>query len=65
MMKQVQLGGLTVSAEGLGCMGMADAARELSVGLVAYSPLGRGFLAGTVDTAALAANEGHSDRKPS
>jgi aryl-alcohol dehydrogenase-like predicted oxidoreductase len=35
---------------------VADAARELSVGLVAYSPLGRGFLTGTVDTAALAAN---------
>lgn len=32
---------------------VADAARELSVGLVAYSPLGRGFLTGTVDTAAL------------
>jgi aryl-alcohol dehydrogenase-like predicted oxidoreductase len=37
---------------------VADAARELSVGLVAYSPLGRGFLTGTVDTAALAANDG-------
>lgn len=24
MMKQVQLGGLTVSAEGLGCMGMSS-----------------------------------------
>jgi aryl-alcohol dehydrogenase-like predicted oxidoreductase len=29
------------------------ALRELGVGLVAYSPLGRGFLTGTVDTAAL------------
>jgi hypothetical protein len=37
---------------------VADAARELSVGLVAHSPLGRGFLTGTVDTAALAANDG-------
>ena len=30
-----------------------DALRELNVGLVPYSPLGRGFLTGTVDTAAL------------
>jgi aryl-alcohol dehydrogenase-like predicted oxidoreductase len=37
---------------------VADAARELSAGLVAYSPLGRGFLTGTVDTAALADNDG-------
>jgi aryl-alcohol dehydrogenase-like predicted oxidoreductase len=37
---------------------VADAARELSAGLVAYSPLGRGFLTGSVDTAALAANDG-------
>jgi aryl-alcohol dehydrogenase-like predicted oxidoreductase len=37
---------------------VADAARELSAGLVANSPLGRGFLTGTVDTAALAANDG-------
>jgi aryl-alcohol dehydrogenase-like predicted oxidoreductase len=37
---------------------VADATRELSVGLVAYSPLGRGFLTGTVDTAALAASDG-------
>ena len=34
------------------------AARELGVGLVAYSPLGRGFLTGTVDTFALAADDG-------
>ncbi len=37
---------------------VADAARELGVGLVAYSPLGRGFLTGTVDTGALAADDG-------
>lgn len=37
---------------------VADAARELGVGLVAYSPLGRGFLTGTVDTANLAADDG-------
>jgi aryl-alcohol dehydrogenase-like predicted oxidoreductase len=37
---------------------VADAARELGVGLVAYSPLGRGFLTGTVDTTALAAGDG-------
>ncbi|MFF7144704.1 aldo/keto reductase [Streptomyces nodosus] len=37
---------------------VADAARELGVGLVAYSPLGRGFLTGTVDASALAANDG-------
>ncbi|MEW2492595.1 aldo/keto reductase [Streptomyces nodosus] len=37
---------------------VADAARELGVGLVAYSPLGRGFLTGTVDAGALAANDG-------
>jgi aryl-alcohol dehydrogenase-like predicted oxidoreductase len=30
-----------------------DAMRELGVGLVPYSPLGRGFLTGTVDTKAL------------
>ncbi|HXW47014.1 MAG TPA: aldo/keto reductase [Streptosporangiaceae bacterium] len=30
-----------------------DALRELNVGLVAYSPLGRGFLTGAVDIAAL------------
>lgn len=33
-------------------------ARELDVGLVAYSPLGRGFLTGTVDVSTLAANDG-------
>ncbi|MYV45583.1 aldo/keto reductase [Streptomyces sp. SID2888] len=37
---------------------VADAARELGVGLVAYSPLGRGFLTGTVDANSLAANDG-------
>jgi len=37
---------------------VTEAARELGVGLVAYSPLGRGFLTGTVDTTALAANDG-------
>jgi aryl-alcohol dehydrogenase-like predicted oxidoreductase len=34
-----------------------DALRELSVGLVLYSPLGRGFLTGTVDISALDAND--------
>jgi aryl-alcohol dehydrogenase-like predicted oxidoreductase len=34
-----------------------DAMREFGVGLVAYSPLGRGFLTGTVDTANLDAND--------
>ncbi len=37
---------------------VADAARDLGVGLVAYSPLGRGFLTGTVDPATLAASDG-------
>jgi aryl-alcohol dehydrogenase-like predicted oxidoreductase len=37
---------------------VAEAARELGAGLVAYSPLGRGFLTGTVDTTALTANDG-------
>jgi aryl-alcohol dehydrogenase-like predicted oxidoreductase len=32
---------------------VVDALRELGVGLVAYSPLGRGFLTGTVDVNAL------------
>jgi aryl-alcohol dehydrogenase-like predicted oxidoreductase len=34
-----------------------DAMRELGVGLVPYSPLGRGFLTGTVDMAALDAGD--------
>jgi aryl-alcohol dehydrogenase-like predicted oxidoreductase len=34
-----------------------DALRELNVGLVPYSPLGRGFLTGTLDIAALGAND--------
>jgi aryl-alcohol dehydrogenase-like predicted oxidoreductase len=34
-----------------------DALRELGVGLVSYSPLGRGFLTGTVDVAALDARD--------
>jgi len=34
-----------------------DALRELNVGLVAYSPLGRGFLTGTVDVASLGSND--------
>jgi aryl-alcohol dehydrogenase-like predicted oxidoreductase len=34
-----------------------DALRELGVGLVPYSPLGRGFLTGTVDVAALDARD--------
>lgn len=37
---------------------VAEAARELGVGLVAYSPLGRGFLTGTVDPARLAPDDG-------
>ncbi|MEW2546336.1 aldo/keto reductase [Streptomyces sp. NPDC047002] len=37
---------------------VAAAARELGVGLVAYAPLGRGFLTGTVDADALAADDG-------
>jgi aryl-alcohol dehydrogenase-like predicted oxidoreductase len=34
-----------------------DALRDLGVGLVPYSPLGRGFLTGTVDVAALGAKD--------
>jgi aryl-alcohol dehydrogenase-like predicted oxidoreductase len=34
-----------------------DALRELGVGLVPYSPLGRGFLTGTLDRAALGEND--------
>jgi len=34
-----------------------DALRELNVGLVPYSPLGRGFLTGTVDVTTLDAND--------
>jgi aryl-alcohol dehydrogenase-like predicted oxidoreductase len=34
-----------------------DALRELGVGLVPYSPLGRGFLTGTVDVSALTASD--------
>jgi aryl-alcohol dehydrogenase-like predicted oxidoreductase len=34
-----------------------DALRELNVGLVPYSPLGRGFLTGTVDVAALGSKD--------
>ncbi len=37
---------------------VVDAARDLGVGLVAYSPLGRGFLTGTVDATALGADDG-------
>jgi aryl-alcohol dehydrogenase-like predicted oxidoreductase len=54
--------GSTVSATGFGCMGMSEfslwsrdpedqispACRELGIGFVAYSPLGRGFLAGKI-----------------
>jgi aryl-alcohol dehydrogenase-like predicted oxidoreductase len=36
---------------------LVPAMRELSVGLVPYSPLGRGFLTGTVDPTALGAND--------
>lgn len=38
--------------------GVAAAARELGVALVAYSPLGRGFLTGTVDVTGLAPDDG-------
>jgi aryl-alcohol dehydrogenase-like predicted oxidoreductase len=38
-----------------------DALRELGVGLVPYSPLGRGFLTGTVDVANLDAGDFRSD----
>jgi aryl-alcohol dehydrogenase-like predicted oxidoreductase len=34
-----------------------DALRELGIGLVAYSPLGRGFLTGTIDPASLDARD--------
>jgi aryl-alcohol dehydrogenase-like predicted oxidoreductase len=37
---------------------VAATAKELGVGLVAYSPLGRGFLTGTVDARTLPANDG-------
>jgi aryl-alcohol dehydrogenase-like predicted oxidoreductase len=36
---------------------VADALRELGVGLVPYSPLGRGYLTGTVDVASLSTND--------
>ena len=36
---------------------LADTLRELGIGLVPYSPLGRGFLTGTVDVAALDARD--------
>jgi aryl-alcohol dehydrogenase-like predicted oxidoreductase len=36
---------------------VADALRELGVGLVPYSPLGRGYLTGTVDVTALSADD--------
>ena len=41
-----------------------DALRELGVGLVPYSPLGRGFLTGTVDVSTLDAKDfrGHNPR---
>jgi aryl-alcohol dehydrogenase-like predicted oxidoreductase len=43
---------------------VVDALRELGVGLVAYSPLGRGFLTGTVDVDALGQKDfrGHNPR---
>jgi aryl-alcohol dehydrogenase-like predicted oxidoreductase len=43
---------------------VADALRELGVGLVPYSPLGRGFLTGTVDVNTLDAKDfrGHNPR---
>jgi aryl-alcohol dehydrogenase-like predicted oxidoreductase len=36
---------------------VADALRELGVGLVPYSPLGRGYLTGTVDVSSLSADD--------
>ena len=39
---------------------VADAMRELGVGLVAYSPLGRGFLTGTVEVGALEPGDGRT-----
>ena len=36
---------------------MLPAARELGIGLVPYSPLGRGFLTGSVDVASLSQND--------
>jgi aryl-alcohol dehydrogenase-like predicted oxidoreductase len=36
---------------------LTGAAREVGAGLVAYSPLGRGFLTGTLDVASLADND--------
>jgi aryl-alcohol dehydrogenase-like predicted oxidoreductase len=36
---------------------VADALRELGVGLVPYAPLGRGYLTGTVDVASLSAGD--------
>jgi aryl-alcohol dehydrogenase-like predicted oxidoreductase len=39
---------------------VADALRELGVGLVAYSPLGRGFLTGTVEVGALEPGDGRT-----
>src|SRR6266851_1721302 len=38
-------------------LSVLDALRELGVGLVSYSPLGRGFLTGTVDVATLDAKD--------
>ncbi len=37
--------------------GMLDACRELGITFVAYSPLGRGFLTGSLDVAGLAADD--------
>ena len=51
-MRTTTLGELTVSAQGLETR-VAGAMAELGVGLVPYSPLGRGFLTGTLDLAAL------------
>jgi aryl-alcohol dehydrogenase-like predicted oxidoreductase len=80
---KVSLGRLSVSAQGLGCMGMSefygpanwdesigtirraldlgvtliDTADIYGAGLVPYSPLGRGFLTGTVDVTAMDASD--------
>jgi aryl-alcohol dehydrogenase-like predicted oxidoreductase len=50
----VQAGGVQAGAMGAGAI---DAMRELGVGFVPYSPLGRGFLTATVDVSTLDAKD--------